>query len=151
LIARDHRCVYVANSPGEAGVVVAWLAEQGIAAKEMNQATLGGLLGLTPFSTTGVCSTGIEVWVMQVDDVDRALRLLAQRADALNWAAAARREATGTIDAVCEDCGRTAAYPARQAGMVQDCPHCGAYVDVPSLDDRENWFDAAEGDDAATA
>jgi predicted RNA-binding Zn-ribbon protein involved in translation (DUF1610 family) len=31
----------------------------------------------------------------------------------------------------CEECGMTISFPARRAGGVETCPHCGKYVDVP--------------------
>ena len=31
---------------------------------------------------------------------------------------------------VCEECKEEADFPASKRGTVQDCPHCGAYVDV---------------------
>src|SRR6185369_13594934 len=51
---RDAKCVYVANSPGEADVVAVWLEEQGFPSRVMNMSTLGGLAGLTPFSPLAI-------------------------------------------------------------------------------------------------
>src|SRR5690348_16294317 len=36
---------------------------------------------------------------------------------------------TGSLDVVCEECGRTTAFPTAKKGTTQDCSHCGAYVD----------------------
>jgi hypothetical protein len=44
---------------------------------------------------------------------------------------AERSSALGTeVEATCEDCGKLAAFPAAQRGTVQNCPHCGAFLDV---------------------
>ena len=63
MIYRDPKCVFVADSLGLAEVVATWLRGQEIPAEVMNPSTLGGLLGLTPYSLTAVSATGIEVWV----------------------------------------------------------------------------------------
>jgi hypothetical protein len=34
------------------------------------------------------------------------------------------------ITVVCEDCGKSTAFPYEKLGSVQDCAYCGAYVDV---------------------
>ena len=49
----------------------------------------------------------------------------------------------------CEECGRASEWPASQMGTTQDCPHCGAYMDIP--DPEENWdeadFEEGEGEE----
>jgi hypothetical protein len=50
------------------------------------------------------------------------------------------RSASGTIEAVCEDCGKTTQFAASKNGTTQDCSHCGAYVDVG--DDQLDWSDS---------
>jgi hypothetical protein len=137
MIYRDPKCVYVANSPGEAGVIVAVLAGEGIAAEAMNQATLGGLLGLTPYSATGVSAAGIEVWVHDPAQAEPAREFLAEHA-----ARAVARAAGIPADAVpveveCEECGESNRYPAADRGKVQTCGRCGAYLDVPG--EEEEW------------
>ncbi len=37
---------------------------------------------------------------------------------------------SGTIDAVCEDCGKTTTFPDTLDGTTQECSHCRAYIDV---------------------
>src|SRR3972149_6951549 len=34
------------------------------------------------------------------------------------------------IEAVCEECDRNSTFPRAKNGTVQDCPHCGAFMDV---------------------
>jgi hypothetical protein len=36
----------------------------------------------------------------------------------------------GDFQVVCEECEQTITFPASAHGSVQDCPHCGAYVDA---------------------
>ncbi|MFO0821504.1 MAG: DUF2007 domain-containing protein [Pirellulales bacterium] len=42
-------------------------------------------------------------------------------------------EATGDIQVICEDCGKSTSFPRSLDGTIQECRHCGAYVDVGEL------------------
>ena len=46
----------------------------------------------------------------------------------------------------CWDCGQPLRFPARQRGNVQECPHCGAFVDVPGGEEFDDWRGAGEGE-----
>ncbi len=135
MIHRDPKCVFVADSPGMAEVVVLFLGGNNIEAQVMDPETLGGFLGLTPLSSTGISANGIEVWVHEQANAERARELIAQREDVLKEKAAKAATRTGTVKAECDECGKTSEFPAAEAGSVQDCPHCGEYMDVPDLDD----------------
>lgn len=57
-----------------------------------------------------------------------------------------------TVEAKCEECGRLSIFPAAQEGTVQECSHCGAYLDVGDLPDSDEWWNEQEptnGDDRA--
>ncbi len=41
------------------------------------------------------------------------------------------------IEAVCEKCGETTLFSSSLDGTVQDCSHCGAYVEVGEFEDFE--------------
>jgi ribosomal protein S27E len=49
------------------------------------------------------------------------------------------------IEVQCEDCRQKSSFPSSQKGTVQDCPHCGAYVDVGPSDNADPFW--LEGDD----
>ena len=85
-----------------------------------------------------------EVWVDRAD-VGRATPLIE---DAHRLAAERRRsDASGPpIDVVCEECGKSSTFAAHRKGSVQDCPHCGAFVDVGDEEPFEDWGEAAEED-----
>lgn len=34
------------------------------------------------------------------------------------------------IEVLCEECGERTSFPAAQRGSVQECPHCGTFLDV---------------------
>lgn len=62
---------------------------------------------------------------------------------------------TDSCEVTCSACGAPSVHPVERAGTVQQCPHCNAYVDVPSEADdpsgvrfRTESSPAADGDDA---
>jgi hypothetical protein len=82
------------------------------------------LLGTVP----GVFDAG--VFVSRVD-AERAMNLIRQE-ERLN---VERSNLQGPeVEATCEECGKTAAFPAAQRGTVQNCPNCGAFLDVGEID-----------------
>src|SRR5688572_23339161 len=70
-----------------------------------------------------------QVWVDRAD-IERARPVLVE----YERRSAERRPGVapegGRIEVACEKCGGTATFPAAQKGTVQECPHCGAYLDV---------------------
>src|SRR5688572_16240913 len=97
----DPRCVFVADDPSHAEAVVGWLAAQDIPARALDSSSLGGMDGLS--AVAGAGTHGLEVWVTAPDDAEKARRLLVEfearrRAD--------RAARTGTVDVVCDDCGK---------------------------------------------
>jgi hypothetical protein len=125
---RDPRCVFVAGNFGQADVVAAWLQGHGIPAEVMNRETMGGFVSPVLMGVTGV-----EVWVMDPASASEAIRLLGEHALEL-----VTQKPTGLpVEVVCEECGNTSTFPAEERGSVQNCPHCGAYLDVEPADEAE--------------
>jgi len=117
-------CVYSAGSVNEADVVVAWLADHGIAAIVPNQ-HITHTLGLP-----NVIPDRIEVCVSDEQQLTEARALLIEHELTLAQHLAAVR-ASGTVSVTCESCGESVEAQARDAGHVIDCPHCHEYIDVP--------------------
>jgi hypothetical protein len=67
------------------------------------------------------------------DDAERARRILLELEERQR-ARTAEASAGPPIEVVCEKCGERSAYPAAQQGSVQNCPNCGAYVDVEEVE-----------------
>ena len=131
-VYRDPRCVFVAESLAQAEAVIGWLGGADIAATVIEENTLGGLDGLNIF--TGVGARGWEVWVDQPDAAERARQLIA---DFEATRKAEQESRTGTVDVTCEECGASTTFAATELGTIQDCPKCGAMVDVP--DPADDW------------
>jgi hypothetical protein len=125
--SRDAKCVFVADDVAKATVTVTWLGHQGIPAKVMDSMTLGGLEGLTAW--TGVSARGIEVWVLQPDDAERARVLIEEHKESQS-----RLEGEGLdsqpVLAFCEICGNSSEFPGEQRNTSQDCPECSASMTV---------------------
>jgi hypothetical protein len=132
---RDANCVYVANSSEEANVVAVWLEEQGFPARVMTTSTLAGLPGL--YSPVETDAGGIEVWVLDAAKAPLARQLLEEHSESLVKQATAAALHGDPIEVRCEECGRTAEFPATERGSVQECPHCGEYLDVGDSGDDE--------------
>jgi hypothetical protein len=49
------------------------------------------------------------------------------------------------VQTVCEECGGFLAFPASQHGSVQECVHCGSYVDVVAEEEVNDW-DSEDGE-----
>jgi hypothetical protein len=126
---RDPVAVYTAASNVELQLLRIALETAGIEAFAIEDISQVGtwMMGLIPEIHKP------QIWVDR-SDVDRARpvlddyeRQVAQRR------AAQRHEQPSTKSAVavvCEDCGVTSTVAAELSGSIQDCPHCGAYVDV---------------------
>lgn len=147
---RDPRCVLVVKDRVAAEAVAAWLADKGFPAElavvgEI-AAPVGGL-GLEE-----VPPPELEVRVVNPDHAEPARQAITEQREALAEARAVaerRAQRTGTVTATCEECGKPSEWPAAEMGTTQDCPHCGAYMDIPDPDD--NWdgvdFEAGEAED----
>ena len=122
---RDMICVYRAADLGEADIVAAWLADQGINAHVTNRNPAMNL-----YVPSAVSPKGIEVCVVDPAQADRAKELLRKHAG--ESAVKKLHDAAGPdIEAACEECGKTSRFPFAHRGSVQACPHCRQYVDVP--------------------
>jgi hypothetical protein len=112
LIYRDPKCVHVADSLSEAESVAHFLNGHGLPAQVMNPATLGGLLGLTVLSRTGVSSTGLEVWVNDPAHAEPALQKLQEFA-AEQTKKGADKETQGQSKPNARNAARPARFPRR--------------------------------------
>jgi hypothetical protein len=141
----DPRRVLVLPDRRAAELIAAWLTEKGHPAEVV----------LPPMGTTASALTGeteasvapeFEVWVTNPDHAEPVRALLAEQREgleALREREAKRAARTGSVPAVCEECGKSSEWPASQMGRTEVCPHCGKYMDVP--DPEDNWDDVDFG------
>lgn len=145
---QDPVAVYNAEDPEDAQALCALLAQAGIAAQVFNEETppphlvAGYVPDLHP----------PQVWVERAaaeqaaPTVEVHARSVADRRAAEEATAAA----AGPIGVVCEECGKQAEFPATDKGSVQECPHCGAYIDV-ALDAGGDEWQVPAPDESAEA
>jgi hypothetical protein len=95
-----------------------------------------GNAGVEAFVTEDISHAEIhkpQVWVERAD-VERVRPIFEdyeRRAAELRHARTQDEEqAEPAMEVVCEDCGERSGFVASQLGSVQQCQHCGAYVDV---------------------
>jgi hypothetical protein len=130
---RDPVAVYNAANNVEAHLLRNALGTAGVEAfvtEDISQ----GILGLIPEIHKP------QVWVERAD-VERVKPILddyERRAAELRDANTQDEQTETAVEVVCEECGERSAYPAIQLGSVQQCPHCGAYVDVVDGEASEN-------------
>jgi hypothetical protein len=138
---RHPQTILVAEEFSTANALAEWLTEKGFPAEVVRPsaaATPGDSLGLSP-----EIGSGIEVRVLSVEHVEPAKQAIEEQKAAIAEIRAheeKRAARTGTVEAVCEECGKASTWPASQMGSTQDCPHCAAYMDIP--DPEETWDEA---------
>lgn len=133
---RDPFAAYNAASNVEAHVVCGLLVDAGVEAMVIEDVSqvgvwLGGLVSEIHKP---------QVWIERAD-IPRAKPVLDEyERRAAERRGADRTAATGEpVEVVCEECGKRSNFPAAQAGSVQRCPHCRAYVDVGDDPGPEGW------------
>jgi hypothetical protein len=141
---RDPVAVYNAANNSEVYQVQDALAQAGIEAYVTEENSGDGLsaLGITPELHTP------QVWVER-RDVERVQPILVEF-ERRNLARNASEKNTEAPDirAECEDCGRASTFPGAVSGSVQQCAHCGAYMDVGEAEEGEEWESEVENEDA---
>lgn len=135
---RDPVAIYNAANNVEAMLLREALQASGIEAHAVDDATPVGawMFGLLPEIHKP------QVWVDR-DDASRARSVV----DEFESRMAEQREtaaAAPDISVVCEECGKSASFPAAQLGSTETCPHCGAYVDVGDDVGFDDWRGTGE-------
>ncbi len=120
-------CVRRTSTVEEAAIIVGWLQERGVGATVLDPDNPG----VMAFGVTD--PEGIEIFVADVETAERAKALLVEH-DQQRTTAAATDAPGGTLEVTCESCGQTSMFAAISRGTVQECPECGAYLDVPAGD-----------------
>jgi hypothetical protein len=129
--------VYNAENNVEAQLICTYLDLNGIEAYPTLDDSLAGFwsFGVLP----GIHKP--QVWVDK-SNVDAAQPLLVEYERERRRRQSTRPTdedlAAGSVDVVCEECGKTTAFPASKNGTTQDCSHC--FVDVG--DEPIKWADS---------
>ncbi len=139
---REPVAIYNAASNLEAVFVRDALIAAGIEAFVIEDVSLAGawVEGLVPEIHKP------QVWVERAD-ISRTKPILDEFEERAAELRGGREGATPEplIEAVCEECGGRASFPAAQRGSVQQCPHCDAYLDVGEAELSDVWSDSERG------
>ncbi len=144
-MADDPRTVFVAESTQVADAVLGLLSSKGITAEVISTPMHTESMPITGMSDA-VVPNELQIRVIEESKIAEAKELLdsAVAASAVKSVRDRRANRTGTMTAECEECGKTSEWPATAMGTTENCPHCGAYMDIPDPD--ENWDDMDFGD-----
>jgi len=132
--------VYTAENNMEAIMIVEMLKTQGLTAfveEDQSILSLWALGTLTQFHQP-------NVWVEEAAAPQAAAFI--REYEERRWERAHPDPGTSQIEALCEECGGVSTFPDSLNGTVQDCPHCGAYVDVGRVDVDTEIEDAGMDD-----
>jgi hypothetical protein len=127
---RDPVVVYDAATNVEAQVVKMALNDAGIDAFAMEDLSTAGLwmFGILPEIHKP------QVWV-SATDLDLGQAVLKAYESRVAQREKKNDSATGpAIEVLCEECQQKSFFSWTQQGKVEECPHCGAYVDVEAID-----------------
>jgi hypothetical protein len=146
----DPVTAYVAATNLEAQLIKVLLQEAGIEAHVSEDHSTAGLWMFARLPEVH----RPQIWVSK-GELDRARLLLTDfeaRAVEREKLSQAATEASGsTIDIVCEECHQKASFTVSQLGTIQDCPHCGAYVDVEGTEQTDEYWHGQQPDHEGVA
>ncbi|MFL5242363.1 MAG: hypothetical protein ACJ8FY_09670 [Gemmataceae bacterium] len=132
----DPVAIFTASSNIRARALCHALVQSGIEAHVIEDVSLGGLWvgGTLP----GIHSPKIWVDRAEAEHAAAILQEHEQREADLQTAPPPADD-DQQVQTVCEECGGSLAFPASQRGSVQECLHCGSYVDVVADDEVSDW------------
>jgi hypothetical protein len=143
---RDPRCVLALPEQTAAELIAAWLGEKGYGCELVVRPP-----GLTIEPLTHAAQpepAEYQVCVLKPEHMEPARELIEEHqagVAALREREAKRANRTGTVTAVCEDCGKSSDWAAAAMGTTETCPHCLGYMDIPDPDGDNEWSDVDFG------
>jgi hypothetical protein len=136
---RDPFAAYNASSNVEAHLVCGILIDAGIEAVVIEEIPMSGAWGW-PGALSEMHKP--QVFIERAD-IERAIPVLTDYEKRVAERRAADQGTNGItgppVEVVCEECGKRSEFPAAQKDSVQNCPHCGAYVDVGDDVGFDGW------------
>lgn len=132
--------VWTTDTNADAQMLRNVLEEAGIEAYVTEDLSLTGIAGASSPNDLP------QVWVDSTN-VDRAVALLTEIDHRLRERGSEGIDSTmnnSPVDATCERCGKTSKFSPEARDSVQECPHCGAFMDVG---DMTGEWDVGESDE----
>ncbi len=139
----DPVAVYNAENNVEAHFLCGLLIDLGVEAHVTEDVSVVGLALFGPLPEIHKP----QVWIDR-KDLERAKAVLEGYERRLgDRQGVTNRSPDSPIEVVCEECGKVSVFPAEMWGTVQECPHCGEFMDVGDDDVGDEW--RVEGGDEA--
>lgn len=137
--ASDPNCVFVTSNTEAADIIVDWLRSQGVQAEVQTHIKESDGVMMTPFANSDT-SNHLEIHIADVDRAEEIRELiLSRKDDLLSHAESVDKAPPEDMVVECEACGKSSVYPGEMQGTVQECQHCGSYLDVPGGEDEFDW------------
>ena len=140
--------VFVADDIKVAEAVIQFLASQNIPAEVYGEPTKTVSEAVTGVSEI-LPADRFEIRVTEPKKISDARDLLtsAERAAIIRSVQEKRLQRTGTVTAICEECGKSSEWAAATMGTTERCPHCDAYIDIPDPDDDWSGVDFGKSEE----
>ena len=116
--------VYTAATNLDAHLIVVMLDSKGIAAYAVEDNS-----GVSLWAFGTISQFHRPKIMVEKSDLEKAAELI-EIFEKENQQRREQAQATGEIEAVCEECGKPSSFPTSLDGTTQECPHCHAYLDV---------------------
>lgn len=139
---KDPVAVYSAKTNGEAEALAETLQQAGIEAHIRTEESAVGI----PIGGTTAPMESVQVWVDQ-SVAERAAKIVSafeQTRPEREPDQTPGNPAHTFVTATCEECGESSQFAGALLGTVQDCPHCGKFMDVAASGDDEDWGETEE-------
>ncbi|HBN75865.1 MAG TPA: hypothetical protein DD473_08615 [Planctomycetaceae bacterium] len=163
----DSQSILVFESDDEQAVelIANFLNEKGVNADVIEHKPdmpQGDAFGMTVTAYAGAESSGrFEVRIKDAEQFEQARILLTKHTEEILRRADLVQIQASEVVVECDDCSKSNVYSGALQGTVQECEHCGSYLDVPGGEDDYDWSivdetiseddEAAETDDEADA
>ncbi len=134
----NARAIFVSDEERAVELISNFLQEKGIEVEIVHHMPESDGMGLTPFASSG-SSNHLEVLVKDVEKLQDARQLLTRYSGEILEQAQVVDLQPAQVVVECDDCEETNVYPGELQGTVQECEHCGSYLDVPGGDDQYDW------------
>jgi rubrerythrin len=136
----DPVMVYLARNNNVLFELTNMLKDAGIESYASEDDSQAGLL-LTGGWPTAIVEAHFKAQIyVSRKDADRAAELLREYENRLEERAPSHTEGTSLVQVVCPECHEVGTFPIAHLGTVQECPHCGKFMDVETEPDPdEDW------------
>lgn len=134
----QSHALFISDDVRSVELIAEFLQKKGIPCEIVHHMPESDGVGLTPFATSG-STNHLEIQIHDAEKMEEAKALLASHAQELLETSKLVDITPAEVVVTCDECGQQGFFPGELAGTVQDCPHCGTYLDIPGGPDEYDW------------